>query len=119
METKTISKPVGDARAVFDGERVQVDGRAPQRDPIAQARGASAWLSRLLRESTGRPFVVRGVVAYPGWYVDNSRAKGSSVWVLEPKDIAAWMEREAVSLPDEDAAMVADRLAQHVRGRGA
>jgi hypothetical protein len=101
---------VGDARVVFDGERIEVAGRAPQRDPIAQARGASAWLSRLLRESTGRSFAVRGVVAYPDWYVDSSRARGSSVWVLEPKAIAAWIEHQAVSLPDEDVAMIADRV---------
>jgi len=39
VETKTHSKPRGDARVVFDGEAIQVAGMEPDRDPVVQARG--------------------------------------------------------------------------------
>src|SRR3989304_1068767 len=39
IETKTYSKPKGrDARVVFDGEKLLVDGWPPSRDPIKQVQ---------------------------------------------------------------------------------
>lgn len=115
IETKTFSKRPGDARVVFDGKRVLVDGRAPSRDPVIQVRAAAGWLKRLLQDSTHRSLEVRGIVAFPGWYVENSRARGSDIWVLEPKAIAKWIGNEPVSLASADVALVADRVARQVR----
>ncbi len=63
--------------------------RVPERNPVTQVRAAAKWLDGLLRESTGRVFQARGVVAFPGWFVEHEGRRGD-VWVLEPKALAAY-----------------------------
>ena len=54
VETKTWSKPAkGDAKVVFDGERVRINGFEPDRNPIVQAKAQARWLKEVLAESTG------------------------------------------------------------------
>src|SRR5689334_11974907 len=76
VETKTRSKPEGrDAKVVYDGECVRVDGMEPDRDPVEQARANADRVRDLLREMTGNWIRVRPVVVYPGWWV-NQMPKG-------------------------------------------
>jgi len=42
VETKTRTKPHGDARVTFRGEALLVAGFEPDRDPIVQARAQAA-----------------------------------------------------------------------------
>ena len=64
VETKTYRKPAkGAAEIVYDGERVTIAGRAPERDPVVQGKAQAHWLRDLLRDSTGRAFVRRGAVS--------------------------------------------------------
>jgi hypothetical protein len=117
VETKTISKPGPDAQVVFDGERVTVAGHAPKRDPVRQAAAEAAWLRRTLEESTGRVFPVRGVVAYPGWWVERTnREKVAEVWVLEPKALPSFIEHAPELISPDDVAMAAFHLSRYVRG---
>ena len=115
VETKTRSKPGGDARVVFDGEAIQVAGMEPDRDPVFQARAQASWVRELLSESTGRRFSVRGVIVYPGWYVDESRFRGNSVWVLEPKRLPMFLGQEPARLSQEDIHLAAFHLTRFVR----
>ena len=85
IETKTHSKPSGDARVTFDGETIRIDGFEPDRDPVIQAKAQTSWIRELLSESTGRRFDVRSVIVYPGWYVNEGDAKQNTVWVLAPR----------------------------------
>lgn len=117
VETKTITKPGPDARVVYDGERVTVAGRAPDRDPVAQAAAEATWLRRLLEQSTGRAFPVRGVVAYPRWWVEQARPdRPREVWVLEPKALPKFIEHAPQVMSHEDVAMTAFHLSRYVRG---
>jgi hypothetical protein len=116
IETKTISKPErGDAKVVFDGEKVFVNGMTPDRDPVAQARAARDWIRSVLQETTGRHFPVRAVILYPGWFVTrtDSRAR-SDTWVLNEKALRGFIEHEPTVIKPEDVALVASRLAEHV-----
>jgi Nuclease-related domain len=73
IETKTVSKPSPKATITVEGDSLRVAGRLPDRNPIEQVRAGAGWLERLLENSTGKRFAVRGVVVYPGWFVENVR----------------------------------------------
>lgn len=118
IETKTRRKPRGDRRVSYDGRRVLVDGRTPERDPVVQAERGARWLRDLLRESTGKRFPVRPVVVYPGWYVESKkRPQDRGVWVLNPKQLSAYLSRSPKVLEDSDLHLAAYHLARYVQLR--
>ncbi|MGD0265857.1 MAG: nuclease-related domain-containing protein [Candidatus Methylomirabilota bacterium] len=111
VETKTHSKRP-DSKVFFDGTRVLLDGKAPDRNPLDQARAAARWLCEALLESTGRKFPVRAVVVYPGWWVESSQgANSGDIWVLNPKGVGSFIGNEPTLLPPEDVRLAADRVA--------
>ena len=119
IETKTRSKPNGRRATIkYDGEKVSVDGKAPDRYPIWQVSAISAWVQDLIKESTGRFFPVRPVVLFPGWYVEtlNSTAH-HKVWVLNPKCLNSFMQHEKADIPHEDVSLVAYHLSRYIRAQ--
>lgn len=117
IETKTISKPlVGEPVVEYDGTRVIVDGHSPDRDPVKQVSAAADCVARILEESTGRRVKVRGVVLYPGWFVQ-SQPKGCNVWVLNPKAFPAFLAHEELQLGAEDIALFAFHLSRYQRSQ--
>lgn len=114
VETKTLSKPWPKATILVDEDVIQVAGRKPDRDPVVQVTAAARWLEATLAESTGKRFAVRGVVVYPGWFVEQ-RSDFGSVWVLEPKMLPGFIEREPKSLAPTDVALAAFHLSRYVR----
>jgi hypothetical protein len=115
VETKTHSKPNGDVRVTFDGETIRIDGFEPDRDPVVQAKAQASWLRELLSESTGRRFEVKSVIVYPGWFVNEGDAKRNAVWVLEPKRLPTFLEREPRRLSQEDIHLASFHLGRFVR----
>jgi hypothetical protein len=80
IETKSHAKPeIRDGRrpkVSFDGDQLVfddrwVDVRAPQ-----HARAAARWLTRALRDATGKPVTVSAVIAVPDWWVLNNDFPG-------------------------------------------
>ena len=70
----------------------------------------------MLEESTGKRFDVRGVVVFPGWWVEPApESVKSQAWVLEPKALPAWIEQEAVAIAPSDVALAAFHLSRYVR----
>lgn len=111
IETKTYSKSTrGRGVIECDGERIRVNGKEPERNAIAQVRALGGWLRDRLAESTGRRFPIRCAVVYPGWFVEHHTKSPSDVWVLNPKGLPAFIEREPVLLKPEDVALVSDRI---------
>lgn len=116
IETKTWRKPrSGDARISFDGETLLRMGRRVERDPIAQAKAQASWLATQLEASTARQYVVRPVVLFPGWWVENAEGAFKDIWVLEPKALPKFLEREGRSLTDEQVHMASFHLSRYVR----
>lgn len=116
IETKTWSKPSrGEARISFDGEQLLAGSHLPDRSPIAQARAQASWLKNLLLESTGKKFDVRPVVLFPGWFIEQSAGSLREIWVLEPKALPAFLEREPRRLEATDSGMVAFHLSRYIR----
>jgi len=116
IETKTRTKPSSRARVIVDGDTLTVAGHVPERNPIEQVTTAARWLERRLQESTGKRFFVRGVVVFPGWYVEQRGQRGD-VWVLEPKMLPGFIENAPAMIAAPDAALAADHLARYVRSR--
>jgi hypothetical protein len=114
IETKTLSKPWPRATILVEGDSLRVAGQVPDRDPIEQVSGAARRLESLLEESTGKRFSVRGVVVFPGWYVEQ-RSPRRAVWVLEPKMLPGFIEKESKSLAPADVALAAFHLSRYVR----
>ncbi|MCU0588842.1 MAG: NERD domain-containing protein [Syntrophobacteraceae bacterium] len=115
IETKTISKPErGSCEIVYDGEKVAVNGFTPDRDPIVQAKAEAGWLREFIQDSAGRAVKVRPVVLYPGWYISR-QPKGAEVWVLNPRNLPAFLDHERTVLASEDVKLLAFHLSRYVR----
>jgi hypothetical protein len=115
VETKTHSKPIGDARVVFDGEAIRIDGFEPDRDPVVQEKAQASWLRELLAESTGRKFEVRSAIVFPGWFVDYTGPKERTIWVLNPKTLPSFLDHEPARLSQEDVRLASFHLSRFVR----
>lgn len=114
IETKTWRKPWPEAKIVVDGDTLKAAGNKPDRDPIIQVSAAARWLGKKLEESTGKLFAVRGVVVFPGWFVEQRGPRGD-VWVLEPKMLPGFIEQERTSIAPADVALAAFHLSRYVR----
>jgi len=116
IETKTFSKPWPKARVTVAGNKITVADRIPDRNPMEQAAAAARWLEGRLEESTGKRFPVRGVVVFPGWFVEQSSPRGP-VWVLEPKMLPGFIEQEPKKIEPTDVSLTAYHLARYVRAK--
>lgn len=116
IETKTYRKTArGQAIAQFDGERLLVNGIEHDRDGVQQVKALSRWLRDQLQETTGRRFPIRGVVLLPEWYVEFQTKEKTDVWVLNPKLLPSFIEREPVVLKPEDIALVSSRITKFMQ----
>lgn len=119
IETKTRSKPVGrDARVTFTVDSVLLGGYTPDRDPVRQVEAGGRWLSELLKKSTGRVFPVRGVILFPGWFVEpmaRTWKEAGLPWVLAPKALSAFIENEPPRLEESEVQMAAFHLERYIR----
>jgi hypothetical protein len=117
IETKTFSKPDrGDALITFDGERVLVLGKEPDRNPVVQARAGARWLRDLIHELTGSKLSIRPVVVFPGWFIQpTAEARASDVWVLNPKALPAFIGNSQGQLSVTDVRSLAAHLSRYAR----
>jgi len=116
IETKTFSKPTkGQAVVAYDGEKVVVGGFEPDRNPVVQARAVRDWIGDLLFEATGMRYPVRGVVIFPGWWVESPKGRSRpDVWVLNEKAFIKFVENEPTMVKKEDVALAKSRLINYI-----
>jgi hypothetical protein len=123
VETKTRSKPVGrDARVTLTDRSIRIGGLEPDRDPIEQVHAGARWLAQLLEESTGKRFLVKGAIVFPGWFVEPMSADWRSAglpWVLEPKALPKFIQQEREQFSREDVRLAAYHLSRYVRAKQA
>lgn len=97
VETKTWSKPRSDARIQVRDGKILKDGRPVDRDPIRQVVAAANWLSAKIEAGAGPRIPVRSVVAIPNWFIEPPEpGTKAPAWVLEPKALIKWIEKEPV-----------------------
>lgn len=116
IETKTRSKRKGkDAKVVFDGENLSVDGWELDRDPIKQVQANTTWIREILKESTGKSFPVKPVVLFPGWFIESvGPHPHDKVWVLNPKALPAFLSQGKTILSLEDVKMATCHLSRYI-----
>jgi hypothetical protein len=114
VETKTWSKPWPHAKVLVDGDSLKVAGQEPDRNPVLQVTAAANWLEKQLLLSTDKRFMVRGVVVFPGWFVEQRSPRGD-VWVLEPKALPAFIRSAPEMITPSDVALAAFHLSRYVR----
>lgn len=116
IETKTWNKPRRGSPCIsFDGEELLVDGLAPDRNPVIQAKAQAGWMKQLLAASSGKVFPVRPVIVFPGWYIEDTRESRRDLWVLEPKALPAFLDHEKVQLVPEDVKLASFHLSRYIR----
>ncbi len=121
VETKTYSKPEsGRPTIIFDGEQLKINNTAfAQPDAITQAQAQAKWLRSLLKESTGKDFVVKPVIVFPGWFIETTpAAKSSPVWVLNPKALPGFLNHQPKSLAQDDVRLASYHLSRYIRSTG-
>lgn len=117
IETKTYSKPEkGRAVIIFNGKSIRLNNLPENNKPIIQVTAAASWLKSLLQESTGKQFVTKPVVVFPGWFIEpTSEAKNSPVWVLNPKALPTFISNSKSSLSDDEINMASFHLSRYIR----
>ena len=115
IETKTWRKPEkGQAIVEYDGECLLINGFAPKKNPIVQARAQRDWLQKIIYKTTGREEVVKAVVVFPGWFIKTQKSD-NDVWVLEPKALPKYLNMEKRSLSDADIDSIAFQISRYIR----
>ena len=115
VETKTYSKRSGD-KVWFDGKTLKVDGLRLDRDPVEQVRATARWVASTIRDSTGKPFGVRPVLVFPGWFVNPVKEHGNSdVWVLNADALPTFVRNEPERLSEEDFRLAVFHVARIAR----
>ena len=117
IETKTYSKPAkGSPKIYYDGESLEINGMKKQNKPIVQVQAASNWLKEMLSETTGKTLPVKPVVLFPGWYVESTRqGKNPGVWVLNPKALPKFIEKEPDIISRENVMLAAYHISRYIR----
>lgn len=119
IETKTLSKPArGECKVTVIDSRVAANGNVMDRDPITQVKAQARWLYNFLSETQFKCFV-QPVVVFPGWYVEPFDMKSVGVWVIEPKALDGFIDRQALSLDREQAKAMASALSSYIRSQSA
>lgn len=117
VETKTYSKPNhGSANIVYDGFNISINGLKPLSDILIQARAEANWLQNMLKESSGKDVIIKPIIVFPGWNVDNKQAGfNPEVWVINPKALRAFIPKSGMSLSKEDVALHSYNISRYIR----
>lgn len=95
IETKRLSRNSKDLhpRIAYDGQKVTIDGRLPDRDPVVQVRRGAFEVSRIVKQKTGREIWVNAIVVYPGCWISSTHHSNGEVGVMNPKQLFSWLRR--------------------------
>lgn len=114
IETKARSKR-GNETITYRRDEILVNGMQPDRDPLVQVKASRNWLAGVIKESCALEPPMRGVVLFPGWFIEGS-SSGREVWVLNEKILPRFIEQEDAVLSEGDVARIASMLASRSRG---
>ncbi|HEX4267176.1 MAG TPA: nuclease-related domain-containing protein [Steroidobacteraceae bacterium] len=122
IETKTRSKPLGRRSEIsFERDHILVDGFQPDRDPLDQVERNARCLRVLLTEKAKKQFEIKGVVLFPGWWVQRMDAAWRTAdrpWVLNPNAFMKWMARGRAAIALSDVHLAATHLEEYIRQKG-
>lgn len=113
IETKYWKKPSGPNHQIFyDGKKILVDGRAPERDPLVEAIAGAKTVQTILETRTGRRFDVKPIVVFLGWYT--TKNPGSTpAWVLNEQAVPTFIRNDFRELSYDDGMLAIAQLKQY------
>ena len=118
IETKTWCKRDGNQKIWFDGNKLEVNGHNPDRDPVAQCFAQANSLKQIFRESTGKDFPVKPVIVFPGWFVDSDStrlAQERGFWLLNPEVLSSFMSNLPIVYNEEELKMLSFNLTRYIK----
>ncbi len=114
VETKTYSKPNRvNPKVRYQKGELTIDGLGDMSKIITQVKASSTWLKRTLEESTGKTFLIKPVILFPGWFVESPN--DSEIWVLEPKQFPYYINKKKEIVSLEDKKLAAYHLSRYIR----
>ncbi|OGS07821.1 MAG: hypothetical protein A2270_01115 [Elusimicrobia bacterium RIFOXYA12_FULL_51_18] len=117
IETKNWTKPTdGEHHAITsDGKRIFRDGFPVEKDVIFQATSSAKWLSRLLKQLTGRGFYVQPAVVFLNWFTITPKKPGYDlVWILNETGIIDYIKKNFKKLSLDDTALIVAQIKNHI-----
>jgi len=115
IETKTYSKPEkGECRIIYNKEGLVINGYKPEKKILIQVEAQKKWLEKQIVLLTGIKLMVKPVVVFPGWYVENQN-KGSNIWVLEPKALPTFIGNLPKTLSEESIRVISNHISRYIR----
>ena len=117
IETKSWRKPMkGQCIVAYDGQKVLINGQAPDRDPIVQALGQAAWVRDYLASCTALSTIpVTPIVVYPGWFSNYQQSVKAKVKVVNEYFISACIQDSPHTLAPHDAKLIESRLTDYIQ----
>tara|TARA_R110002072_G_scaffold3149_7_gene23521 strand:- start:11238 stop:11996 length:759 start_codon:yes stop_codon:yes gene_type:complete len=114
VETKTYSKPnFVNPKVRYEKGQLTINGLGDMSKIITQVKASSTWLKRTLEESTGKTFLIKPVILFPGWFVESPN--DSEIWVLEPKQFPYYISKKKEIVSLEDKKLAAYHLSRYIR----
>lgn len=115
IETKTYSKPEkGECRIIYNKEGLSINGYKPEKKILIQVEAQKKWLEKQIVLLTGIQLIVKPVVVFPGWYIENQN-KGSNIWVLEPKALPIFIGNLPNTLSEENVRLISNHISRYIR----
>ncbi len=113
IETKYWKKPEGpDHKIFYDGKKILVDGKAPDRDPLVQAIAGARTVQDILELRTGKSYTVQPIVAFLGWYTTKN-PKDAPAWVLNEQAVPVFIKNDFRELSPDDGLLAIAQLKQY------
>lgn len=119
VETRTYSKLAkGACKIIYRDEGLAINGYKPDLKIIQQVQAQQQWLEKLIARTAGMSVNVKPIVAFPGWYIDNRTSdKKGRPWVLEPKAIPSYINKEPVQLTPQQVRLIANQVSLFIRAK--
>jgi len=112
VETKTRSKPAkGPCEIIYNVDGISINGHISDNTMLIQAKAQKKWLEKSIAELTGIKLAVTPIVVFPGWFIKDSRDKiRDKVWVLEPKALPAYIDKQPNVISEEQVRLIANQI---------
>jgi Nuclease-related domain len=117
IETKTLQKdPNKDSKLYFNGTTISIDNIELQKNPLIQVTATKNWLKEEIKNSTGKEFAIKPVIAFIGWYVETTtEGKKADCWVLNPKALASYIDNAPDILSQDEVMMISYHISRYIR----
>jgi hypothetical protein len=111
--TRATPRPgFAEHKVIFDGQKL-VYPWGDDFQGLELARDRALWLESWLAQILGRQVPVQPILAFPGWWVEEHAI--NSVRVVNPKQIAAIVNRNSPMLTEEQIELVSHQLEARCR----